>query len=641
MKQIDQNTAVGSILKEVVSSWISSGKQARKEYLETRSAIKFYGYDQDGNIPEQRWSERCDFSVKTTKSSEAVELFVPRIVGQDPARVVRPKPWASERSSARSELIQKYLNYTPKELDLYSHNRRMVREAVLGGRGVLWTGLHPTKDIVGSFYLPTEDILVDSDARNTNEIAWISRAVYSTSRFLEKKYKKNAERIRGLPKVTRNSEAEVGSNDTDKGNTGSNLKLLWHIYLKTSLENYITTAQSKALGNLASGPVKLVADDTGFVYEVCAWEVPFHEDDEFPCTFFDPRESPDSIWPQSPLQPGLPWQRLMTYIAKKSMARFTFASELSLAVCGLGGEKLSDKALETLFDSWGGVSAFKIDAPNLPPELVDVRRFVQEVNISTRLNEFTAAYEFCNRMYEYATGQNEFLYAGETSHQMRSAKEAELRQQNSTSRIEDMREIFERTQGKVTRKEALAARFLLDPGDISRLFGPESGKLWGVLMPMEYTDPGFHAVKIRESYKENDEIPPEQDIIDLMAGQEAESWSSNGITLDEWRLEIDYDIEAGSTARRDPNFEAQASADAMNQLVPTLLQVNASGMPVPAALEAAFEFIAIYADKNLGADKTVLDKLRGTPAQILLQTQQLMQQQQAAQQQPQAAPPPY
>ena len=77
-------------------------------------------------------------------------------------------------------------------------------------------------------------------------------------------------------------------------------------------------------------------------------------------------------------------------------------------------------------------------------------------------------FNMVNELFEQRTGLGELLY-GSTRRSMRSAREAEIKDRNSRLRIEDMAMVVEDWQSKVARKEAILARFLLEPEDIAKV----------------------------------------------------------------------------------------------------------------------------------------------------------------------------
>ncbi len=96
------------------------------------------------------------FRVTVNKAAELVQLFGPRLYFKNPIRVVKPRDIPNFDTSVfgpehqeiygaiitemsqrralqelRCQLLSQYLNYTPRELDLKSHARKAIDEALL------------------------------------------------------------------------------------------------------------------------------------------------------------------------------------------------------------------------------------------------------------------------------------------------------------------------------------------------------------------------------------------------------------------------------------------------------------------------------------------------------------------------------
>src|SRR5580765_7120517 len=80
--------------------------------------------------------------------------------------------------------------------------------------------------------------------------------------------------------------------------------------------------------------------------------------------------------------------------------------------------------------------------------------------------------------FEKRVGLNEVFY-GKSSRQDRSATESNLKAQNQNIRPDDMAERVESWMTEASRKEAIAARMLLAPGDVVPVLGPLAARLWG------------------------------------------------------------------------------------------------------------------------------------------------------------------
>ena len=86
---------------------------------------------------------------------------------------------AMERRKLVSKLLSDYLNYTPNELDLKKHSRKVVEEAFIKGASVWWHELvQPAGSkikLAGSFFDTIDNLVWDPDADEFEDIRWCAR----------------------------------------------------------------------------------------------------------------------------------------------------------------------------------------------------------------------------------------------------------------------------------------------------------------------------------------------------------------------------------------------------------------------------------------------------------------------------------
>ena len=177
-----QNDTGEDVLKGIATSWLKKielGLKHKRPFSDdAREAMDFFdgphnwfwkneyarneaGYNRSITPP--------GFRMQINRVFEAVKLFASVIYHRNPNRQVTPKKFPEitpdalgldpnnpevvqqyqmamqdtvMRSSIRdvvSRLMSAYLNYTPNELDLKTHSRRVVDEAIIKGGGCWWT----------------------------------------------------------------------------------------------------------------------------------------------------------------------------------------------------------------------------------------------------------------------------------------------------------------------------------------------------------------------------------------------------------------------------------------------------------------------------------------------------------------------
>jgi hypothetical protein len=129
------------------------------------------------------------------------------------------------------------------------------------------------------------------------------------------------------------------------------------------------------------------------------------------------------------------------------------------------------------------------------------------------------------------------------------------------SRINDMRLTCERAQNAIARKEAMAARYLLDRQQIGKVLGPDAERDWGFLVK-----PGADTVNDMMIQALNAGLPEQE------AMAFAQDKARQAVDLDRWRLETDYGIEADSMKRQDINQRIESQKELISQVVPAQIQ---------------------------------------------------------------------
>jgi hypothetical protein len=168
-----------------------------------------------------------------------------------------------------------------------------------------------------------------------------------------------------------------------------------------------------------------------------------------------------------------------------------------------------------------------------------------------------------------------------------------------------MRESVARWESMVARKEAFAARFLLQPQDIADLLGPEAGQAWGTLIP-DGADPQQMMMEMMQQG-----LPPEA------AMEQISMLMANAVTIKSWMRETDFSIESGSQRRRDIDAQIDALKETMNQVNSALLQ-----SPDLTQQSMAFANMAAYYEL-IGLSPELVALFKNQQAQLMQMGQQM------------------
>jgi hypothetical protein len=198
------------------------------------------------------------------------------------------------------------------------------------------------------------------------------------------------------------------------------------------------------------------------------WHSPLWADGGWPMTMLAFRSIPNSIWPMSLVKPAIGELRFINW-AMSFLATHIRRSCMTLIGClKAADEKIKEALLEgkdfTVVEL-SEVTGKKID------EIISV---LQYPNVNGDIWKIIA--EVLDRFNE-RTGLSELLY-GNTTHQFRSAEEANVKQQNTMLRPDDMANLVEDAASAACRKEAMMARWHLVPDDIVPILGALGAQVW-------------------------------------------------------------------------------------------------------------------------------------------------------------------
>jgi hypothetical protein len=514
------------------------------------------------------------FRATLNKVAEGVQIFGPVLYHKNPIRQVNPRqhpvlppevwgaptdPYAQLQSSqaqlqedqagaitkARAILLSYYLNYTPNELDLKTHARRAIDEAIIKGCGVLWSELYTPPGssfrLSGSFCDSIDNLQVDPDVEAWEDAKWIARRCTHPVWQVEAEYGLPAGSLKGAAESSsRQAEINIqpdGDYQRRRGVT-NDLLTYWKIYSKMGVGGLLSGAPASLRDVLAQfgdyaylvvvegvpyplnlPPAVLDKAGPGAVEDVLRrldWPTPFWADDEWPVTRILFHEVPRSVWPMSHFKPALGELKFLNwaYSFMAGKMRITcrdfismqkaLGEEIKTAI--LHGRDLTLLEIENSHGSVGDVVQFL----QHPPMNADIFKVVQEIA----------------QNFEKSTGLTELMY-GVTADQMRSAEEANVKGSQLQVRPDDMANRVEDAMTAVARKEAIAARWHLRPEELVPIMGPVAAAAW---------EKYVHSAQLGEIVRE-----------------------------------LDFTIAAGSSRKPNKARDAQNMNQAMNQLFTPLM----------------------------------------------------------------------
>lgn len=603
----------GTLLKQkILLANIRAAKKARETFMQVGDEVNKYAYGQEDEIDPQTQGV-VPFKAKIAKTAQAVEIFVPELYQANPQRRVIPKPWLSQDQAAkdRAALMEDYLNYTPEETNLCEEMRLSVQEAVVYGRGIAWTGWDPKKRLVTTVFDSVKNYLVDADAKKCGEAYWKARKRIKPRWYLLEMLPDAAEKLRRIE--------TSGARPSDSGRASdysTDMICYWECWYTIGLSRYrdggglMESVDDNTL-SADDGAKKYIITDDGILLGEEPWEVRYDLDRLWPCEELDMRDVPGEVWPASVLATGLPHQKALNWMYRLFLAKARVSVRTLLAVLRENGIGLEEEEVTKALYGDNLIEALALNVNGA--EGKKIGDFLQVLEIPLGVDDFEKFVAIVGKEFEQATGLYEILYYGDTARQIRSAAEVEMKDRNSRSRLVDMRDRVQRFATKIARKEAMAARFLHSDEDMTKLFGPSAGQAWGFLMPSQ--DDETHT---QEQALLAQGAPPKiaARIAKLQAEQITQArQAQGGLVYEDILMETQFSIESGSMRRKDFDQRVDAANEAMNQLVPTLLQ---SGAQLPAvAIMVEWAQANGMGDDVIASLKAFRDQLMAPPPPMM------------------------
>jgi hypothetical protein len=409
----------------------------------------------------------------------------------------------TSRDVAR-QLLESYLNYTPNELDLKRQAKKFVNEGLMKGMGVLWpelieieaSGSEPIR-MVGSFYDSVDNLLIDPDFDNMDDMLWCARRCIRPLEEVAIEYQISEEDLaRHLDGNTEIKADNEPRNTKKKSGQTQRLVTYYKVWSKCGAGDRFKDAPKESRGvfdslgkycylvicegvdyplNLPPAVMQEEPDpQTGIPQSVMlgmAWPVPYYLDPggwPFVPLAFHPK--PGYAWPISHIKPAVAELRMLNWGMSFLASRIATSCETIIAVQKAADQEFKDQLLAP---SEGGFKIIEL-AELLGRRVEDVISTFQLPQVTKDLWDILTAVadQFAQR-----TGLTELAY-GYTRNQFRSAAEATIKQENVSVRPDNMANDLEDAMSTLARREALAARWLLEPKDVAPVLGPMGAIAW-------------------------------------------------------------------------------------------------------------------------------------------------------------------
>lgn len=485
----------------------------------------------------------------------------------------------------RAALIEWYLNYTPRELNLKSRARDAITETIVKGMGLLWGIVDASGDrrVSGLEYDSVDHLFVDPDAEKWEDAKWIARRRRRPVWEVEREFGLEAGSLKPTETTTESQVEDDMQDEFDRkfeaeAGESNDLCIYYEIYsrmgvgarikgakddelpeeIATALETYGDHAYlviSPSYDVPLNLPQEVIDGQDGVaaaeeIKERLAWPAAFYANrkNPWPCAPLMFRKTPRKLWPQPYIWPAMGYQKCINWIFSFLMGRIKLVSRAFMAV----PQGLSDEIKETIL-SGKDLTLLEINSTH-PGTLENVIGFIKMPAENANIWDLLAALK---REFEDATGVTELNMSGRTSTQMRSAAEADLKQGVLNVRPDDMANMVDNWMSNCAFIEAIIARTVLTAEDVAPVFGEEV-----VAAPPQATG-GF------------EQMGEPTGAMPLQMGEYTQMWVELVQTDDIDRVcsEYEYGVESGSA--RKPNKQQQISNidEASSLIIPMFQQI--------------------------------------------------------------------
>lgn len=448
-----------------------------------------------------------------TPESVGIELAP----GQDPAtlppeqlqilQMALEEEKGKQRRHGTAVLLDKYLNWTPAELNLKQHGQKWVREALMKGMGTMWTemielessgdGTRPPTKIVGSFYDSVDNLVIDPDWDNMDDMLWCARRCVHPIDVVAEEY--------GIPEEKLRKHLEGGNevkidrepkSKKDKIEKTHDLVTYWKIWTKCGLGDRFKNVPKQYRGmfdslskhcylvicegiefplNMPPEIMEQSLEEGGAVSQEIitrtSWPIPFYADPNgWPFVPLWFHWKPGYSYPISHIRPAIGELRLLNWALSFAATRIATSCETMIAVQKAADQTIKDQILAP---SEGGFKLIEI-SELLGRGIGDIISVFQLPQVSKDLWDIIGS---ISEQFAQRTGLTELAF-GYTRSMFRSASEANIKQENISIRPDNMSNQLEDAMSLLARREALAARWLLEPQDVVPVLGAVGAIAW-------------------------------------------------------------------------------------------------------------------------------------------------------------------
>lgn len=439
------------------------------------------------------------------------ELY-PEAFGIDPANPYQAEAYNSLVTQQNSEFnVRKthasirgaYLNRIQREQDARGECWTAVTDSLTAGLGIVCTDVYqpPSGSLryPRSSYYSWENFVQDPDAAFRDDVQWIAIKCVHPRNIVEDEYNLPRDTLKGKKQSKAAQSTRRGRSEAKRGINGQSYDLVeyWKIWSKNGFGHYLNTFTDKPVQELydAFGPYcyLVIHENTPYPLNMPPWltngpnSLPFEELSklvEWPIPFWtDPQcgggwptsqlfyySKPGCVWPIPPLKPCIGEIKFVSWC-------MSFLADKTSAACTDYVLMLKGAAAEIKDQLESGTGPFKMIevAENLGVELDKLVKFIQAPTFHADIWKMVAS---VLEEIDRRSGVTPLLAGMNPDTQIRSAEEANIRQNNTQIRPDHMARCFEDFYAEKARKEMIAAMWKLERQDYEPVVGALAAQVW-------------------------------------------------------------------------------------------------------------------------------------------------------------------
>jgi hypothetical protein len=554
--QPQMTKSAGDAMGNIIKKLIGQAERDRRWWRKLGREVYRYGFSPDYDFEYQTLPTTAFFLAKYALTAEAIQVMGPYLYQSNPSVQAVATDNATPQGALRGTVTADYINEAGRLCDSYTPGCDAINDYLVYGRGVLWTGLHPQNKAVYSARENPIDIVVDPEARSWPEVKWVARRRTRAKDDVIAEYPDAKEAIEALPKAA--IREGVSLLDYERKDHGSQMVVYWEFLCLTGLQHFHGGGELKKAGFVSDEPKMYLVGQAGEFLTMTDWAIPFHKSDhwKWPLCPLDGFKLPDTLLPQSPLAVGLGFQRALNWIVTLMLGKYRYTSRLVFALASQNGQGLDAQDKDRVLIG-NEIEAIEI---TMNGETKSIKDFIQEFQWNNDwLEPSIMLLDKLRDLYGKATGLYDVLYSGDTEKVDRSAAASQIRDRNSRSRIESMRDAVLKWQTLKCQQEAFAARFTQTREDIAAMIGDQAAQNWGFLATPEKTNPQYWMQHFAETLPVT--TPQDMQQLQMMA----QNMAAQAVTLEQASREVDFQLEASSIRRKDIDQQLDVMKDYFNQ----------------------------------------------------------------------------